>query len=355
MASDLGNTAKGFVNFYSSILSKINNIYVLKGYSDRFNTKLLKIIGNRYLAEGYDLEVINSTIDIEALEGIIIPKENIAVVIEKVTHGISLNMKEATLQYIELEKAFDLKKIEDKKALIESTTNKILEKFQESHNYFSIALKIHDEWEKIYIANMDFKKADILTEEVINNLLGKAKDKNTDKNFIVDRYLGGSTPVGPHDYVPNITEGTKRYFIKGRPGTGKSTILKKLAKKAAEKGYDVEIYHCGFDPNSLDMVIVRELGFAIFDSTAPHEYFPSKDSDEIIDVYEKLITPGTDEEYEEQLKDIVKRYKEQVGNGVTALEKAKILKDEIENIYEEAFDEVRGDKLIEEIKIKLNL
>ena len=178
-----GNTAKGFVNFYSSILSKINNIYVLKGYSDRFNTKLLKIIGNRYLAEGYDLEVINSTIDIEALEGIIIPKENIAVVIEKVTHGISLNMKEATLQYIELEKAFDLKKIEDKKALIESTTNKILEKFQESHNYFSIALKIHDEWEKIYIANMDFKKADILTEEVINNLLGKAKDKNTDKKF----------------------------------------------------------------------------------------------------------------------------------------------------------------------------
>lgn len=350
-----GNTAKGFVNFYSSILSKANNIYVLKGYSDRYNTKLLKIIGNSYLAKGYDIEVINSTVDVEVLEGIIIPKENLAVVIEKVIDGISLTAKDIIVEYLELYKAFDLKKISDKKAIIESTNTNILKEFEESHNYFSKALKIHDEWEKIYIANMDFKKADILTEEIINNLLGKAENKNIDKNLIVDRYLGGSTPIGPHDYVPNITEGTKRYFIKGRPGTGKSTILKKLAKKAQKKGYDVEVYHCGFDPNSLDMVIVRELGFAIFDSTAPHEYFPSKESDEIIDVYEKLITPGTDEKYEEELNDIVKRYKEQIGNGVKALEKAKILKDQIEDIYEEYFDEVEGDKLIEEIKIKLNL
>ena len=34
--------------------------------------------------------------------------------------------------------------------------------------------------------------------------------------------------------------------------------------------FDVEIYHCGFDPHSLDMVIVREVGIAIFDSTSPH-------------------------------------------------------------------------------------
>ena len=43
------------------------------------------------------------------------------------------------------------------------------------------------------------------------------------------------------------------------------------------------------------MVIVRELGFAIFDSTAPHEYFPSREGDEIIDMYALIVTPGTDE------------------------------------------------------------
>ena len=69
-------------------------------------------------------------------------------------------------------------------------------------------------------------------------------------------------------------------------------MLKKLAKAAEEKGFEVEVYHCGFDPNSLDMVIVRELGFAIFDSTAPHEYFPSREGDEIIDMYALIVTRG---------------------------------------------------------------
>ena len=40
------------------------------------------------------------------------------------------------------------------------------------------------------------------------------------------------------------------------------------------------------------MVIFRELGIAIFDSTAPNEYFPSRAGNEIIEMYELLITPG---------------------------------------------------------------
>ena len=47
---------------------------------------------------------------------------------------------------------------------------------------------------------------------------------------------------------------------------------------------------------------------AVFDSTAPHEYFPTKDSDEIIDVYSLAVTPGTDEKFAPQLNDIIKRY-----------------------------------------------
>lgn len=67
-------------------------------------------------------------------------------------------------------------------------------------------------------------------------------------------------------------------------------MLKKIVAAGEQRGFDVEVYHCGFDPNSLDMVILREKGIAIFDSTAPHEYFPERNSDEIIDMYERCIT-----------------------------------------------------------------
>ncbi|MBL1704179.1 hypothetical protein ELE02_33765, partial [Klebsiella pneumoniae] len=148
----------------------------------------------------------------------------------------------------------------------------------------------------------DFNKANELTDELIQKLFTNEGGK---QSTVKHRFLGAATPKGAVDFVPNLTEGLpQRYFIKGRPGSGKSTMLKKLAKVAEEKGFDVEVYHCGFDPNSLDMVIVRELGFAIFDSTAPHEYFPSRGGDEIIDMYDLIVAPGTDEKYATEIRDV---------------------------------------------------
>lgn len=113
-------------------------------------------------------------------------------------------------------------------------------------------------------------------------------------------------------------------------------MLKKIAKTAFERGYSTEIYHCGFDPNSLDMVIVRELDWAIFDSTAPHEYFPSRKNDVSIDLYKLTITPGTDEKYENEINDAQRRYKAEMKKGLDRLKAVKNLEDELNKIYNEA-------------------
>ena len=131
-------------------------------------------------------------------------------------------------------------------------------------------------------------------------------------------------------------------------------MLKKIASAAEEKGFDVEIYHCGFDPNSLDMVIIRELDLAIFDSTAPHEYFPTKESDEIIDVYYLAIKPGTDEEYKAQLDSIIARYNSTVANGTSYLADAKLLHDELENIYIDAMDFNEVNKITQDLMEKID-
>ena len=135
---------------------------------------------------------------------------------------------------------------------------------------------------------MDFEAMDELAEETAEKLFGGQK---TDRaGSCADRFFGAATVNGSYDYIPNITqEIPKRYFLKGRPGTGKSTFLKMLARAAQDRGYRTEAYHCAFDPNSLDMIAVRELGLCVFDSTAPHEYFPDRDSDEIIDIYKAAV------------------------------------------------------------------
>lgn len=64
-------------------------------------------------------------------------------------------------------------------------------------------------------------------------------------------------------------------ILKGGPGTGKSTLMKKIAKKLEQGGYFVEQGYCSADPNSLDVVIAPELNFSILDGTAPHTFDPT--------------------------------------------------------------------------------
>lgn len=66
----------------------------------------------------------------------------------------------------------------------------------------------------------------------------------------------------------------KKYIIKGGPGCGKSTLMKKLAKAAEEKGLSVLRYYCSSDTNSLDAVAIPSLSTVLLDGTPPHAIEP---------------------------------------------------------------------------------
>lgn len=63
-------------------------------------------------------------------------------------------------------------------------------------------------------------------------------------------------------------------IIKGGPGTGKSTMLKKAAGQAAANGETIELIFCSSDPRSLDGIILPESHKCMADGTAPHVMEP---------------------------------------------------------------------------------
>lgn len=90
-------------------------------------------------------------------------------------------------------------------------------------------------------------------------------------------FPGGNTANGFFSYYSNIMTGEEAnrfIIIKGGPGTGKSTFMKKIAKEMLDKGYDVEYLHCSSDNNSLDGIKVPKLKVAIIDGTKPHVVDP---------------------------------------------------------------------------------
>ncbi len=332
-----GNTARGYISLYDSNFAGLEKVFILKGGPGTGKSTLMRKIAANWLEKDYDVEFIHCSSDPGSVDGIIFPALKIGIVDGTEPHVVEPKAPGAIEEYVNLGDAWDSQRLSTEKVKIIRLMDERKEAYNQAYKAYADALTVHDEWEEIYIANMDFEKLNGLTEKLKSIFYGEIfLNKKAD---VRHRFLGAATPIGAVDYVPSLTEGIrKRYFLKGRPGSGKSTLLKKLASAAENRGFDVEIYHCGFDPNSLDMVIVRELGIAIFDSTAPHEYSPTREGDEIVDLYTAAISPGTDEIYSEQIKDISTRYRNKMDDGTAHLALAKKLHDELEVIYREAID-----------------
>lgn len=346
------NSSRGFYNFFESNLNGLQNLYILKGGPGTGKSTLMKKIGTYFNELGYEIEFIHCSSDANSLDGVIIPGLSVGMVDGTAPHVIEPKAPGAIEEYVNLGIAWDSKYLKPYTTEILNLQSQIKHCYETLYESYARALEIHDEWESIYINEMDFTKAPLLRQYICDNLLNFEKQDHIAS--VKHRFFGASTPNGPVDYIENLTENLdKRYFIKGRPGTGKSTLLKQMASHCEELGYDIEIYHCAFDPESLDMLLIPSKRICFFDSTAPHEYFPTKLTDEVIDTYEELITKGTDELYDAQLHDVSIRYKQTVQKGIQALKEAKQLHDKLEGFYIDAVDFNIIEQIQEELKHKI--
>jgi len=316
-----GNTSLGRIYYTIEALKEMKYIYLVDGPFSENNNIILDYTYDVLRTKDINLEIIHQASNPDKIHAIIIRDYDIAVLNSSPPFIYDKYLFEPTTKLLNMYDHYHLDSIEKHKHRIDYFATLINDAHQRAYNHYKKAIEIHDDWEAIYINNMDFAKANEIANQLIEKLIGNKQSDKEGKHHI--RFLGAATPKGAVDFVPNLTEGLTRYFIKGRTGSGKSTLLKALLAQAKQKGYEIEVYHCGLDPNSLDMIIVRELGFAIFDSTAPHEYFPELEHDYIIDMYELCITPLTDEKYEAELNEIRSKYKEQMKLGLQALEEAE--------------------------------
>ena len=81
------------------------------------------------------------------------------------------------------------------------------------------------------------------------------------------------------------------------------------------------------------MILFPELELCIFDSTAPHEYQPSRPSDTVIDLYSELINKDTDQKFSKKINNIKSRYAKCTFEAISYLKNAKQLHDQLEKFY----------------------
>lgn len=350
----VGNTARGRFNLYESAFQGLNAIYMITGSPGTGKSTVLQQIAEEMQESGRDVQLFHCPLEADRLDGVILADAKIGIVDGNACGEVLSDLLGGgrTIHRFDFDQAVDPSVLASNEEQIRTLRERIEAAYTQAYETYDKALRIHDEWEAYYIGSMNFGKAEQVTQELIDTWIGD--EARTKAATVRHLFLGAATPRGSVDYVPNLTaNAAKRIFVKGRPGSGKSTMLKKLAAAAERQGIDVDVFHCGFDPNSLDMLVFPELSLAIFDSTAPHEHFPNREGDEILDMYERTMAPGTDEAYAEPIAEIKARYSAAVREATGFLAEAKIHSDLLKEIYVDATDYSVINRLQRELREEL--
>ena len=170
-----------------------------------------------------------------------------------------------------------------------------------------------------------------------------------DKHF----FAGNNTSLGFYSYfneLLNVEDSKRIYILKGGPGVGKSTFMRKFSSKMKEKGHIVEFVHCSSDNKSMDGIIITDLNISMVDGTAPHTIDPKYPG-----AVEEIINLGSfldNKQLELDKDEIILLRKEISGlysSAYTYLECAGKIKNQIYSLYDKYTDRD------EFIKIKYDL
>ena len=179
---------------------------------------------------------------------------------------------------------------------------------------------------------------------------------NENANRKTTKYFAASNSYkGFVSFFDNVfpSDGFDRiYILKGGPGTGKSSFMKKVASTLRDKDCNIDEICCSSDPHSLDGIIAEknDRRIAILDGTAPHE------RDAIIPgAIDEIINLGCSWDSRwlsarrEQILDLVKEKSLAYKCGYSYLKIAGASDDFIRNIYESIFDKNKAKSVAEEI------
>lgn len=320
-----GNTAYGFYSFYDYIInSNALRKIILKGGPGVGKSSFMKSIGLAMKEKGYDIEMHYCSSDINSLDGLVIPKINIALVDGTSPHVVDPKYPGAFDEILNLGDYWNEDGFKKSKNDIIQYTNKISGLFKKAYRYLNAAKLVRDNIEDVYKNSQNFANVNILRNKIIDKIL---LNKPICKAIGDERHLFASaiTPDGFVEYL-DTTVGTMKNIIslKGNVGTGRTTMLKNIAKMACERGLFTEYFHSPLDPYKLDHIIIPELDTAISTSTFKNST--------IYDLNEYLDTTVI-RNFELDLKSDNNEFNNLLKHAIAYLKKAKENHDMLEKYY----------------------
>ncbi len=347
-----GNTSRGFFSYYNYIIpNDANRIFIMKGGPGTGKSTFMRRIGDAMVERGLDIEHHHCSSDNGSLDGVVVPALGVAFIDGTAPHVVDPRHPGCVDEIIHLGDFWDQGKMVANKQQILATTAEIGKSFQRAYRLLVAAKALYDDWEAANAEALDHAAANRRGEDLLaalfrgNDTVGAGRLRKL--------FASAITPDGLVHYLDTSVWPAGRCFVvAGDPGSGKSTLVRKVIDAALVRGLDVEAFYCPLDPDKPEHVVIPALGAAVTTSFLPHPYPASRTPTLAVDMNECLR------------KDIAARRAEATAydqdlfwelfvKSVTCIKRAKTLHDELETYYVPNMDfaaiETRWQKTLERV------
>ncbi len=308
-----------------------NRVFVIKGGPGVGKSTFMTAIAKDMVCRGYDVEIHHCSSDNSSIDGVVFPEIGVGMLDGTWPHVVDPKVPGAVDEIIWLGEFWDEESVRANKQSILLAQKGAESVFRRAYRFLKAAQIVYEDWESVYIEAMNFGKANVFVQKIIDENLSHLE---VGSNPGIQRKLFASaiTPDGMVNYLNTIVSPYKnRYVISGHPGTGKSVLLNKVAQAALTRGFYVETYFCPLHPDKVEHVVVPKLDLALTKSIEPHTYTPST-NDTIIDMNSCLNDSVIESHYpyivraREQFESLFK-------SGIYYIGQAKQYHDALEKFY----------------------
>ncbi|HWR43829.1 PRK06851 family protein [Sporomusa sp.] len=265
-----GNTPQGFFSYYDYVIPvDAGRIFLLKGGPGVGKSTFMKKISQAMIERGFSVEHHHCSSDPNSLDGLVIPVLSVALIDGTAPHIVDPKHPGCVDEILNLGEYWNESKLVNNKTSILTCTKEISKRFQRAYRMLRAAKAVYDDWEAANNEAMNYKLANQKAAELIEKLFANVTTVGHGKNRKL--FASAITPDGPVNYIDSIAvDLSYRYILTGFPGTGKATLLDKVAETAIAKGLDIETYHCPLDPLKVEHIIIPALSAALITSVPPH-------------------------------------------------------------------------------------
>ncbi|MGI6485276.1 MAG: PRK06851 family protein [Tepidanaerobacteraceae bacterium] len=345
-----GNTPEGYFSHYDQVISweKANKIFIIKGGPGAGKSSFMRKIADEFLKKGIGLEFFHCSADSKSIDGLVLPEYKIALLDGTAPHVIDPKFPGCVDDIINLGDYWDEYALSQNRQKIQEVNNLYGKCYKRVYNYLKAAKIILEDIVRIYKDAVDTNAINSKTDKVINEIFKEIPYQN---KMSEQRHLFASaiTPDGIVHFLDCIFgDVSKRFIIKGSPGTGKSDLMKRICDNFVLKGFDVDVFHCPMEPSKIDHLLVTELDYGFITSVKPHNISQIQQTDQIIDLDFAVDTSKVNL-YKQHLDYDNELFWALIHKSVEALKEAKGLHDQMEQLYSSNIDF----KKIDDIREKL--